>query len=162
MKVKPQPIGKKCRESAIRVLAQSAEFGSRFASMGEVIDTLQDRSGLFETTIRCVYRRVTESAGFYPAGIKHRRELDFTERLPIGQRTRMGDACNSPGFPGDPTSFPALLTKAALLDKLGRADEATAVIKTALPFGISSAASAIRQTADSRKETEDCIRSFSV
>ena len=39
------------------------------------------------------------------------------------------------GFPGDPTSFPALSTKALILDKLGKADEAAAVIKSALPFG---------------------------
>jgi hypothetical protein len=38
-------------------------------------------------------------------------------------------------FPGDPTSFPALSTRAAILDKLGRTDEAAAVIKNALPFG---------------------------
>ncbi|HEX9963066.1 MAG TPA: DUF2911 domain-containing protein, partial [Pyrinomonadaceae bacterium] len=41
----------------------------------------------------------------------------------------------SQSFPGDPTSFPALSTKAAILNKLGRADEAAAVIKSALPFG---------------------------
>ena len=38
-------------------------------------------------------------------------------------------------FPGDPTSFTALTTKAAILDKLGKSDEATAVIKTAMAFG---------------------------
>ncbi|HEX8290034.1 MAG TPA: DUF2911 domain-containing protein [Pyrinomonadaceae bacterium] len=38
-------------------------------------------------------------------------------------------------FPGDPTSFPALSTKAMILDKLGRSDEAVEVIKSALPFG---------------------------
>jgi tetratricopeptide (TPR) repeat protein len=41
----------------------------------------------------------------------------------------------SPKFPGDPTSFPALSTKAMILDKLGRHDESAAVIKVALPFG---------------------------
>jgi tetratricopeptide (TPR) repeat protein len=41
----------------------------------------------------------------------------------------------NPGFPGDPTSFPALSTKAGILDKLGKSDEAAAVIKRALPFG---------------------------
>jgi hypothetical protein len=41
----------------------------------------------------------------------------------------------SPKFPGDPTSFPALSTKAAILNKLGKSDEAAAVIKSALPFG---------------------------
>ncbi len=38
-------------------------------------------------------------------------------------------------FPGDPTSFPALSTRALILDKLGKSDEAAAVIKSALPFG---------------------------
>ncbi|RYY96322.1 MAG: DUF2911 domain-containing protein [Chitinophagaceae bacterium] len=38
-------------------------------------------------------------------------------------------------FPGNPASFAALSTKAALLNKLGRSDEAAAVIKGALPFG---------------------------
>jgi tetratricopeptide (TPR) repeat protein len=38
-------------------------------------------------------------------------------------------------FPGNPTSFPALATKAGILDKLGKSEEAAAVIKSALPFG---------------------------
>jgi tetratricopeptide (TPR) repeat protein len=42
---------------------------------------------------------------------------------------------SGPNFPGDPTSFPALSTKAAILSKLGRNDEAAAVIKTALQSG---------------------------
>jgi hypothetical protein len=41
----------------------------------------------------------------------------------------------NPTFPGDPTSFPALSTKASILDKLGKSEEAAAVIKSALPFG---------------------------
>jgi tetratricopeptide (TPR) repeat protein len=38
-------------------------------------------------------------------------------------------------FPGNPGSFPAFATKAAILDKTGKYDEAAAVIKTALPVG---------------------------
>jgi tetratricopeptide (TPR) repeat protein len=38
-------------------------------------------------------------------------------------------------FPGNPAFFPALSTKAAILDKLGRSGEAAATIKAALPFG---------------------------
>jgi len=44
----------------------------------------------------------------------------------------------SPKFPGDPTSFPALSTRALILDKIGKSDEAAAVIKSALPFGNAS------------------------
>ena len=39
------------------------------------------------------------------------------------------------GFPGDPTSFPALSTRALILDRLGKTDEAAAAVKSALPFG---------------------------
>jgi tetratricopeptide (TPR) repeat protein len=44
-------------------------------------------------------------------------------------------AATTPTFPGDPTSFSALATKALILDKLGRPEEAAAVIKIALPLG---------------------------
>jgi tetratricopeptide (TPR) repeat protein len=40
-----------------------------------------------------------------------------------------------PSFPGDPTSFPAFSTKAGILEKLGRSNEAASVIKAALPLG---------------------------
>jgi tetratricopeptide (TPR) repeat protein len=38
-------------------------------------------------------------------------------------------------FPGDPSSFSALTTKAGILEKIGRSAEAASVIKTALAFG---------------------------
>lgn len=41
----------------------------------------------------------------------------------------------SQSFPGDPTSFSALSTKAGILNKLGKSDEAAVVIKNSLPFG---------------------------
>jgi tetratricopeptide (TPR) repeat protein len=41
----------------------------------------------------------------------------------------------APNFPGDPTSFAALSTKAAILDKLGKTDDAAAVIKSAMAYG---------------------------
>jgi tetratricopeptide (TPR) repeat protein len=41
----------------------------------------------------------------------------------------------APNFPGDPTSFAALSTKANILYKLGKNDDAAAALKNALPFG---------------------------
>ena len=37
-------------------------------------------------------------------------------------------------FPGDPTSFPAIATKAAILDKLGKSAESESVMKASLPL----------------------------
>jgi len=45
------------------------------------------------------------------------------------------NAATGRNFPGDPSSFPALATKAGILDKLGRSEESASVIKTALPLG---------------------------
>ncbi|MBD1364335.1 DUF2911 domain-containing protein [Mucilaginibacter sp. ZT4R22] len=42
---------------------------------------------------------------------------------------------SGPNFPGDPTSFSALSTKASILLKLGKPDEAMAVVRKALPYG---------------------------
>jgi tetratricopeptide (TPR) repeat protein len=42
---------------------------------------------------------------------------------------------SGPRFPGDTSSFIALSTKAAILDKLGRGDESVSVTRKALPFG---------------------------
>jgi tetratricopeptide (TPR) repeat protein len=38
-------------------------------------------------------------------------------------------------FPGDPTSFPALATKASILEKLNRVDEAEKVLRSAIQYG---------------------------
>lgn len=42
---------------------------------------------------------------------------------------------SAPRFPGDVNSFPAHAAKSAILDKMGRSDEAAAAVKAALPLG---------------------------
>ena len=53
----------------------------------------------------------------------------------LEQALEWATRATNPNFPGDPTSFSALSTKARILDRLGKTEEASAVIKTALPFG---------------------------
>ncbi len=55
VKVKPQPLEKTVENLRYEFWVRIGQFRCRFSSMGEVIDTLQDRSGLFETTNGCVY-----------------------------------------------------------------------------------------------------------
>ncbi len=73
--------------------------------------------------------------GFTSQGLNIAANWALLNNYELEKALLWATAATSPGFPGDPTSFPALTTKAGILNKLGKSDEATATIKSALPFG---------------------------
>jgi len=73
--------------------------------------------------------------GFTPQGLNIAAGWTLQNDYQLEKGLEWATLATGPKFPGDPTSFPALSTKALILDKLGKSDEAAAVIKTALPFG---------------------------
>ena len=73
--------------------------------------------------------------GFTPQGLNIAASWTLQNDYQLEKGLEWATLATSQKFPGDPTSFPALSTKAAILDKLGKSDEAAAVIKSALPFG---------------------------
>ena len=73
--------------------------------------------------------------GFTPQGLNIAASWTLQNDYQLEKGLEWATRATSPKSLGDPTSFPALSTKALLLDKLGRADEAAAVIKSALPYG---------------------------
>jgi hypothetical protein len=73
--------------------------------------------------------------GFTSQGLNIAANWALQNNYGLEKALEWATIATGPNFPGDPTSFSALITKAGLLDKLGKADEAAAVIKTALPFG---------------------------
>lgn len=81
---------------------------------------------------------ITESQnpqGFTAQGLNVAASWALQNNYQLDKALEWATTATSNSFPGDPTSFTALSTKAAILDKLGRSDEASAVIKTALPYG---------------------------
>jgi tetratricopeptide (TPR) repeat protein len=73
--------------------------------------------------------------GFTSQGLNIAATWALQNNYELEKALQWATAATSPGFPGDPTSFPALTTKAGILNKLGKSEEAAATIKTALPFG---------------------------
>lgn len=73
--------------------------------------------------------------GFTSQGLNIAASWSLQNNYELQKGLEWATLATSAGFPGDPTSFTALATKAAILDKLNRTDEAAAVVKTALPFG---------------------------
>ena len=81
---------------------------------------------------------VTESQnprGFTSQGLQLAANWCLQNNYGLEKGLEWAVLARNPGFPGDPSSFAALLTRSGLLEKLGKPDEAAAVIKTALPFG---------------------------
>ena len=73
--------------------------------------------------------------GFTSQGLNIAASWSLQNNYQLEKALEWATLATGPNFPGDPTSFPGLSTKAAILEKLGKTDEAAAVIKTALPFG---------------------------
>lgn len=73
--------------------------------------------------------------GFTPQGLNVAANWCLQNNYQLEKGLEWAKLATGPSFPGDPTSFSALATKALILEKLGRSDESATVIKTALPFG---------------------------
>jgi tetratricopeptide (TPR) repeat protein len=73
--------------------------------------------------------------GFTSQGLNIAANWALQNNYQLEKALEWATAATGPNFPGDPTSFSALTTKAAILDKLGKTSESAVVIKTALPFG---------------------------
>ena len=73
--------------------------------------------------------------GFTSQGLNTAATWSLQNNYQLEKGLEWASLATGQNFPGDPTSFPALTTKAAILDKLGRTTESAVVIRTALPLG---------------------------
>lgn len=76
-----------------------------------------------------------QPAGFTSEGLNIAAGWALQNNYQLDKGLEWATQATSASFPGNPTSFAALSTRASILDKLGRGDESVAVIKSALPFG---------------------------
>jgi tetratricopeptide (TPR) repeat protein len=135
VKVKPQPL-----EKSVENLKY--EFSNQTPNSAVVILMWEKLSIPFKIEVDYLKQQldafVTElqnPRAFTPQALNVAAQWTLQNDYGLEKGLEWATQASGQKFPGDPTSFPALSTKAAILDKLGRADEAAAVIKTALPFG---------------------------
>jgi tetratricopeptide (TPR) repeat protein len=135
VKVKPQPI-----EKSVENLKY--EFSNQTPNSAVIALSWEKLSIPFKVEVDYLKQQfdafVAESQnprGFTPQGLNIAASWTLQNDYQLEKGLEWATLATGVKFPGNPTSFPALATKALLLDKLGRADEAAAVIKSALPFG---------------------------
>jgi hypothetical protein len=73
--------------------------------------------------------------GFTSQGLNIAAGWSLQNNYKLEKGLEWATLASGPNFPGDPTSFSALSTKAYILMKLGKADEAMAAVKKVLPYG---------------------------
>lgn len=135
VKVKPQPI-----ERSVENLKY--EFSNQTPNSAVIALAWEKLSIPFKVEVDHLKQQfdafVAESQnprGFTPQGLNIAAGWCLQNDYQLEKGLEWATLATGSKFPGDPTSFPALSTRAAILDKLGRSDEAAAIIKSALPFG---------------------------
>lgn len=135
VKVKPAPIDK-------TVENLKYEFSNQTINSATVSLLWEKLSIPFKIEVDYLKQQfdalVTESQnpqGFTSQGLNIAANWCLQNNYNLDKALEWATMATGSNFPGDPTSFAALTTKANILDKLNRTDEAATVVKSALPFG---------------------------
>ncbi len=135
VKVKPQPI-----EKSVEYLKY--EFSDQTPDSAVIALAWEKLSIPFKVEVDYVKQQfdalVTEAQnprGWTAQGLNIAAGWTLQNNYQLEKGLEWATLATRQSFPGDPTSFPALTTKALILDKLGKTQESAAVIKSALPFG---------------------------
>ena len=135
VKVKPQAI-----EKSVEHLKY--EFSNETTNSAVITLSWEKLSIPFKVEVDYLKQQfeafVTESqnpTGFTSQGLNIAAGWCLQNNYQLGKALEWATLATSANFPGDPASFPALSTKAAILYKLNRPEEAASVIKIGLPFG---------------------------
>ena len=135
VKVKPQPLDKSVEHLKY-------EFSNETLNSAVVTLLWEKLSIPFKVEVDYLKQQfdafVSESqnpAGFTSQGLNIAAGWCLQNNYQLEKGLEWAMLASSPNFPGDPASFPAHATKATILYKLNKPDEAVAAIKTALPLG---------------------------
>lgn len=135
VKVKPQPI-----EKSVEYLKY--EFSDQMPDSAVIALAWEKLSIPFKVEIDYMKQQfdafVTEAQnprGWTSQGLNIAAGWTLQNNYQLEKGLEWATLATGQSFPGDPTSFPALTTKALILDRLDKQQESAAVIKSALPFG---------------------------
>jgi tetratricopeptide (TPR) repeat protein len=160
VKVKPQPI-----EKSVEYLKY--EFSNQTPNSAVVALSWEKLSIPFKVEVDYLKQQfdafVTESQnprGWTSQGLNIAANWSLQNEYQLEKGLEWANMATSQNFPGNPTSFPALLTKAMILDKLGKSDEAAAIIKSALLFGTASDLQQFGRQLLAAKKTQAALEVF--
>ncbi|MCW3077733.1 MAG: hypothetical protein JWO32_2342 [Bacteroidetes bacterium] len=135
VKVKPQPIDKSVESLKYEFTSQTPNSAVIALSWDKLSIPFKVEVDYLKQQLEALVIESQNPQGFTSQGLNIAANWTLQNNYGLDKGLEWATLASAPAFPGDPTSFSALSTKANILDKLGRPDEAAAVIKAALPYG---------------------------
>lgn len=135
VKVKPQPIEKSVEYLKYEFLNQTPESAVIALSWEKLSIPFKVEVDYLKQQFDALVTEAQNPRGWTPQGLNIAANWTLQNNYQLEKGLEWATLATGQNFPGDPTSFPALSTKALILDKLGKQQESVAVIKSALPLG---------------------------
>jgi len=135
VKVKPQPIEKSVEHLKYEFSNQTQNTAVIALSWEKLSIPFTVEVDYLQQQFDALVKESQNPQGFTSQGLNIAANWCLQNNYRLEKALEWATLATGSTFPGDPFSFPALATKAVILDKLGRSEEAAAVIKAALPYG---------------------------
>ena len=135
IKVKPQPIEKSVEYLKYEFLNQTPDSAVIALSWEKLSIPFKVEVDFMKQQFEALVTEAQNPRGWTSQGLTIAANWTLQNNYGLEKGLEWATLAAGQTFPGDPTSFPAISTKAMILDKLGKSAEAAEVIKSALPFG---------------------------
>ena len=135
VKVKPQPVDKLVENLKFEFSNQSTNAAIVSLSWEKLSIPFKIEVDHLKQQFEALVAESQNPRGFTSQALNIAANWTLQNNYQLEKGLLWATQATNPIFPGDPTSFSALATKANLLEKLGKSEEAASIIKTALPYG---------------------------
>jgi tetratricopeptide (TPR) repeat protein len=135
VKVKPQPASSSTENLKFEFINQTPNSAVVVLSWEKLAIPFKVEVDHLKQQFEALVAESQNPRGFTSQGLTIAATWCLQNNYGLEKGLEWATLATSPVFPGDPTSFSCHVTKAGLLDKLGKIDDAAEVIRTALPFG---------------------------
>jgi hypothetical protein len=135
VKVKPRSIDKSVEQLKYEFTEQSLNSATIVLSWEKLSIPFRVEVDYLKQQFDAFVAESQNPRGFTTQGLNVAASWTLQNNYQLEKGLEWATLASGPTFPGDPTSFPAISTKAAILDKLGRSAEAAVAMKGALPYG---------------------------
>ncbi|HMI78076.1 MAG TPA: DUF2911 domain-containing protein [Ferruginibacter sp.] len=135
VKVKPQLLEKSVEHLKYEFLQQTLNSAVIALSWEKLMISFKVEVDYIKQQFDAFVTESQNPGGFTSQGLNIASAWALQNNYRLDKALEWATLATGSNFPGDPSSFSALSTKAAILDKLGKFEEAVSVMKTALPFG---------------------------
>jgi tetratricopeptide (TPR) repeat protein len=133
--VKPRPIEKSVEHLRYEFIDQTPNSAVVALSWEKLSIPFKVEADVLKQQFEALLTESVNPRGWTPQGLNLAANWTLQNNYQLEKGLEWATLASSRGFPGDPTSFTAASTKAAILDKLGKSAEAAAAVKAALPLG---------------------------